>query len=131
MSKTIWLISADRPYFFSTRAKAFTELNYIHHRIADDFSRDMTDKETGFMEFRWELVDMDTQLVEDANDPWSEGVWVSTASWYNSYTQDHDKTTITILEVPLDLEFGEEKFDHAEQQLLLAEDHLGDLGRKE
>lgn len=125
MSKTIWLVSGDRPYFFSTRGKAFTELNYIHHRIADDnFPRNMTDKETGFKEFCWELTDMDTQLVEDANDPWSEGVWVSTASWYNGYSQDHDKTTITILEVPFDLEFGEEKFDHAERERLLSEDYL-------
>jgi hypothetical protein len=51
-------------------------------------------------------------------------VWVSTAYWYNQMDDESRTTHITIVAVPLDTENGVEKFDHAETDLLLREDHL-------
>lgn len=123
MSKKIWLVTAGEPHFYSSLNGALQELNYLHHSMADTFPRDMTDKETGFKEFLWELTDIDTK--EDfESDPWATDIWSSVGWWWNSYTQEKRTTIISLLAVPIDVVHGEAKFDHAETDLLVDESHL-------
>lgn len=118
----IWLVTAGEPLFYSTLEGAIKQLNYLHHSMADTFPRDMTDPETGFREFNWELTDIDTQ-EDTSKDPWATDVWASYGYWYNHYTDETRQTIISLIKVPFDTQFGESKYDHEERELLLNEDH--------
>ena len=124
MSKKLWMVTAGEVHFFSSLRNALQEMNYLHHTMADTFPRNLTDRETGFKEFLWELTDVDTQEDKNAADPWATDVWVSTGYWFNRADQDSRETIITIITVPMDTVHGVEKYDHAETDLLVAEDHL-------